>query len=172
MINKEKYFEDILTENKNSIYRICCYYISNQNDQRDLYQEVLINIWKALDKFEGRSKISTWIYRITVNSAISFIMKEKKRLTSMTSFNPEYHVEASDESSVGISEEQLKSKLLMKEISELPILERTIISLYIESVNQKEIARITGLSEVNVRVKISRLKHRLKLKIKEKMTAS
>ena len=69
---KEKRFKEILGENGERIKKICRYYCTNDEDKKDMYQEVLVNIWKSLDKFRGDSSISTWIYRIAVNTSLSF----------------------------------------------------------------------------------------------------
>ena len=79
MDTKEKYFKSIVNENKDKIYRICCYYLSDKDSRQDLYQEILVNIWKSLDGFRKEAAISTWIYRIAVNSSLMFIYKERKR---------------------------------------------------------------------------------------------
>lgn len=76
---KKSAFQDILVDNKDKIYRICCYYLSDPEDRKDLYQDILINIWRSLRTFRGESKPGTWIFRIAINSALGFIYKEKIR---------------------------------------------------------------------------------------------
>ena len=87
MKDKEKFFENILEENIDKIYRICCYYISDNDDRKDLYQEALVNIWKGLDKFRGDAAVSTWIFRITVNTALGFIAKKKVETSKTSKFD-------------------------------------------------------------------------------------
>ena len=78
--NKEEQFKKIIDENGGRILRICRYYNSNPEDQKDLYQEILINVWKSLDRFRGDSKISTWVYRIAVNTSLNFTGKAYKHM--------------------------------------------------------------------------------------------
>ena len=86
-MDKDTLFKQVLEDNKDRIYRICCAYELNAVDRDDLYQEILINIWKNLDKFEGRSAISTWIYRIAVNTSLMHIKKESRRNRDKTELN-------------------------------------------------------------------------------------
>ncbi len=76
---KEQKFNQIVTENSELIKRICQYYNNNVEDQQDMYQEILINIWRSLDKFRGESKLSTFIYRIAVNVSITYASKSFKQ---------------------------------------------------------------------------------------------
>lgn len=72
---KEEHFKVIIAENGDKITRICRYYNPNTEDQKDMYQEILVNIWNSMDRFRGESSISTWIYRIAVNTSLSFTGK-------------------------------------------------------------------------------------------------
>ncbi|HKJ41697.1 MAG TPA: RNA polymerase sigma factor, partial [Sunxiuqinia sp.] len=80
MINKEEKFEQIVSENKERISRVCRYYANCEEDSKDMCQEVLINIWKSLDSYRGDAAISTWIYRIAINTSLSMIGKSSKQL--------------------------------------------------------------------------------------------
>ncbi len=80
MTNKEAQFKDIVRENGGRIKRICSYYAPDTDEQKDIYQEVLINIWKSLDNFRGEAAISTWIYRIAVNTSLSYMGKSFKKM--------------------------------------------------------------------------------------------
>ena len=78
-MDREAQFRSAVDENKDRIYRICCCYVRDPEERKDVYQEVLIHVWENLRKFEGRSQISTWIYRITVNTCLGFARLEKRR---------------------------------------------------------------------------------------------
>jgi len=170
-MDKDTLFKQVLGENKDRIYRICCAYERNAIDRDDLYQEIAINIWKNLDKFEGRSAISTWIYRIAVNTSLLHIKKESKRNSTKTEL---------DENSLNIAEppnddreEKIetgkKIDMLNECINELGTLDRLIISMVLEDLSYKEIAEVTGLTVNNTGGRINRIKKEL-LKLMEERT--
>ncbi len=78
-MDREAVFKKLYDEYRDRIYRMCCYYVSSEEDRKDLSQEVLQNIWKGLERFRGESALSTWIYRVTVNSSLAFLSKQKTR---------------------------------------------------------------------------------------------
>jgi RNA polymerase sigma-70 factor (ECF subfamily) len=155
--NIETRFANIVEENKDKIYRICCYYVSDDDEVKDLYQEVLMNIWKGLDKFRGDSLITTWIFRITVNSALAFLARQKK--SKKVALFEDIIINSEQESQKDRNKE---IKQLQKAVSQLPLLDMIIISLVLEEVSTKEIANITGLTGGNVRVRIHRAKEVLR----------
>jgi len=134
------------------VYRQCMGYVNDTDTAKDLAQETFIRVWENLPKFRNESSISTWIFRIAVNTCLGHIRKGKKmpksplpsQLPQQTSTNIEPQVQ-----------------FLYTCISELPEIERLIMSLELEDVDQKEIAKIVGISESNVRVKIHRTKKKL-----------
>ena len=154
----EQIFSNLIEENKDRIFRICCYYLSEEEDRKDLYQETLLNIWKGFKSFKGESKFSTWAYRITVNTALAFISK-KKRIQEKT-MNYMQKFEQNKSKAKANSMEAVN--LLHQGISRLPLIDMIIISLVLEEASSNEIATITGLSESNVRVRIHRAKKKLK----------
>lgn len=156
-MNKELQFENIIEEHKDKIYRICRYYISDEDDVKDLYQDALINIWKGLDKFKGKSKISTWIFRVTVNSALAHLAKKRAGINS--SMDLKYIEDNSEQ----IKSSKIEnSKILHESIGQLPLVDMVIISLVLEDVSSKEIAKVVGLTESNVRTRAHRIKESLK----------
>jgi RNA polymerase sigma-70 factor (ECF subfamily) len=170
-MDRDTLFKQVLEENKDRIYRICCAYERNAIDRDDLYQEIAINIWKNLDKFEGRSLVSTWIYRIAVNTSLMHIKKESRRNSAKTEL---------DENSLNIAEppnddreEKIetgkKIEVLNECINELGTLDRLIISMVLEDLSYKEIAEVTGLTVNNTGVRINRIKKEL-LKLMEERT--
>lgn len=157
-MDKDAEFKKILDENKDRIYRICCAYVSDKDERDDLYQEIVINIWKNLDKFEGRSQISTWIYRIAVNTSLLHIRSSGKREKLHTEINENIHNIPEDND----KEEKIKTgsmiEKLYNSIRLLPELDRLIISMVLDDLSYKEIAEITGMNISNVGVKINRIK--------------
>lgn len=162
MSREDEFNRKVFEENKDRIYRVCCYYVRNAEDRKDLFQEVFTHIFKGLDKFEGKSSLSTWIYRITINSCLAYLNKEKRRKRLYSDLST-YNKAQTDEK--GQIEKQLvkkeKMKHLYKSINQLSFINKSIISLVLEDVSQKEIAEVLGISEENVRVKIHRIKKTL-----------
>ena len=128
--------------------------------ERVMYQEVVLNLWKAFPKFRRECKISTWIYRIALNTCISFIRKEKN-IPEIVTLNQEAdRTEETDET-------QAMLRQLYRMINRLGQLEKSIILLYLEEKSYEEIAEITGLILTNVATKLSRIKDKLKRMNKE-----
>lgn len=151
-------FEEIYLKYSPRIFRVCMGYINDYEQARDLTQETFISVWQNLYSFRNQSQISTWIFRIATNNCLRAIEKSK-RITKT-----ELPVNLPD-----IKEETREEKLtyLYNCIAELEETERIIISLVLEGLPQKEIAAIVGLSEVNIRVKIHRIKEKLSQKFKK-----
>lgn len=131
-----------------------------------MYQEVLVNIWKSLDNFRGDSAISTWVYRVAVNTSLSFTGKSYKQMKLMV------HSDTQNLSSI-IDDENLEDKLneeslfdnLQCELNLLSVIDKALISLMLEGLSMKEIGNVIGLSEANTKVKIHRIKAQLKTKL-------
>ena len=160
-MDKNALFKQILAENKDRIYRICCAYEHDSDERNDLYQEIMINVWKNLEKFEGRSAISTWIYRIAVNTSLLHVKKAVKKKSTQTEI---------DESTLSLTdggEREEKIKLggqiekLYQCINMLPELDRLIISMVLDDLSYKEIAEVTGMTVNHTGVKINRIKNEL-----------
>ncbi len=154
----EQIFANLIEENKDRIFRICCYYIADVEDRKDLYQETMLNIWKGFKTFKGESKFSTWAYRITVNTALAFISKKKRIQGKTMNYVQQFEQDKSKTNSNSIE----AVNLLHQGLSRLPLLDMIIISLFLEEASSNEIAAITGLTESNVRVRIHRAKEKLK----------
>lgn len=157
----EQEFMQIVKEYERVIYKVCYLYMSPQATLNDMFQEVLLNLWKAYPKFRGDCKISTWIYRIALNTCISFTRKEKNM--------PEF-VTLNDETNVHSMEKDPLNDMLKKLyrlINKLGQMDKSLILLYLEEKSYDEIAEITGLTTTNVATKISRIKDKLKKMKKE-----
>ncbi len=157
----EKEFLSVIRSYERVIYKVCYLYTTPNATLNDLYQEVVLNIWKAFPKFRAECKISTWIYRIALNTCISFIRKEK-RTPEYVTLNPEVNTIMDENDPI---HDMLKQ--LYNMINRLGQLDKSIILLYLEEHSYEEIAEITGLTVTNVATKISRIKDKLKKMKKE-----
>lgn len=150
-------FEKIYQTYWQKVYRLCMGYVNEHDIAKDLAQETFIKVWQQLPKFRNESSIGTWIFRIASNTCLRQIEKNSKMPKSDLPYDIKDQVQPNQENEVAF---------LYKCISELPEMERIIISLELEEINQSEIANIVGISEVNVRVKIHRIKGKLTQKFK------
>ena len=162
MNKTEHNFSILVAENKDKIYRICCYYLSRDEDRKDLYQETLLNLWKAFKSFREESAFSTWAFRITVNTALQFISKEKRINISRKNYSNRGMNQDLSHEDKSMTPEQNEIEILHKSILQLPLIDMIIISLVLEEVPSKDIAKIIGLTDANVRVRIHRAKSTLK----------
>ena len=168
-MNREQLFKEVIGENSQRIFRICNYYFSDPDDRNDAYQETLIRIWENLHSFKGNSKLSTWIYRVSVNACLSRIRSEKTRNGMIeTGTNPDILQVEEPSTEEEDHLEEYKTKFLLQFMLKLNTVDRTLVSLYLEELSTREIAEITGISETNVRVRIHRIKERIKNEWEEK----
>jgi RNA polymerase sigma-70 factor (ECF subfamily) len=151
-------FEDIYRDYWNKVFRICMGYVNDQDLAKDMAQETFILIWRKLPQFRNESAVGTWIYRIASNNCL----RQIERSNRMPKTELPEQIEDAMEPDM-----EWQSRLLYKCIAELPETDRIVISLELEDVKQAEIAKITGLSESNVRVKIFRIKEKLTQKFKQ-----
>ena len=150
----------MIREHEGIIYKISRVYFDQEEDQKDLYQEIVYQLWKSFDSFDERSKWSTWMYRVALNTAISFLKRDKSKLKKVTSEPLEnFKMEPFDP----VMEERIE--WLYKTIQKLSVVEKGIILLYLEGKRHEEIANITGFSTTNVGTRISRIKEKLKRQI-------
>ena len=152
-------FDEIYKIYSPKIYRVCLGYFNDSDIAKDFTQETFISVWENLHQFENRSTIGTWIFRIATNKCLQAVNLEKKHQKTKLPQN------LKEEDSISEKEEQLAK--LHQYISELPEVERIIMGLYLEGLPQEKIAEITGISNVNLRVKIHRIKEKLSQKLKE-----
>lgn len=168
MENKENKYKKIISEHQDMIYRLCCSYVMDADLRKDLFQNILIRIWKGLNTFENRSSFSTWIYRLSVNTSIDFLRKELKGNHNSKHIDIR-DIEVIDKSNN--AEERLivseETKYMYKCISKLTFIDKTVITLYLEDLSYKEISEIVGVSEKNVSVKLVRIKNKLNKCLKE-----
>ncbi|MBN2616019.1 MAG: RNA polymerase sigma factor [Bacteroidales bacterium] len=166
-LNKEEQFNLIIAENSSRIQRICSYYNSDKEDQKDMVQEVLVNIWKSLDNFRGEAAMSTWIYRIAVNTSLNFTGKAFRQMKLMVNADiGNLNIIVDDEEIGKKLRQEENMKLLQNELNQLSVIDKALMSLVLEGLSMKEIADIIGITEPNVKVKIHRVKSQLRVKLK------
>jgi RNA polymerase sigma-70 factor (ECF subfamily) len=156
-------FTKVIKANEGLIYKITTLYTDGKQDRKDLYQEIVFQLWKSFGSFSEQSKLSTWMYRVALNTAI-FHLKQSKRRPDTIPFELEMD-RLTDESDKA---EEDRIKLLYEQIQQLNLLEKGIILLFLEGKSHEEIAEIVGISVSNVGTKISRIKEKLKSQIKKK----
>jgi RNA polymerase sigma-70 factor (ECF subfamily) len=136
------------------IHKICRLYRDSREDREDLFQEITFQLWKSFPSFKGNSLISTWIYRIALNTAIASFRKEKPSIDYVEVL-PEIVDEPQNEE-ITMREERLLTA--MKQLNES---EKAIITLYLDDLSYLQISEVLGISESNVGVKINRIKSKL-----------
>lgn len=149
-------FLDLINQHKGILIKVSKFYLENEEDQKDLRQEIVYQLWKSIHSFQGKSKFSTWMYRVALNTAIVFYREKKKRVDSPSQVKKELVDEVYDSS----KDEELE--LFYKGVHSLNKIDKAIIFLYLEGTSGKEIGAMLELSEVNVRVRVNRIKAKLK----------
>lgn len=160
----EKEFLQIIQKNQGIIYKVCSLYCDAQDDRDDLFQEIVVQLWKSYPSFRKESKVTTWMYRVALNTAITSFKKSKRRPDqNRLSFQ---NFQIADENYDTETEENIK--LLHNAVKQLSGIEKSIILLFLENKKYEEIAEITGITQNYVRVKMNRIKKKLKkLMVKE-----
>jgi len=162
MDDREQQFRQLINENRDRIYRICVYHSSCREDCEDMFQQVLINIWSSLQNFRGDSKVSTWIYRIALNTSIDFNRAESRRRRNYQQMVQEFRmVSGQDERWEKLRKEKMLEEIYTR-IVQFSVIDKLIMSLFMEEVSSREIAEVVGISEGNVRIKIHRIRENLK----------
>ncbi len=148
----------IISENQNLIRKICNSFSQNPDERKDLFQEIAIQLWRSYPTFRNESKVTTWIYRIALNTAISSFRKNKKNKLHDSFETHEKSLQVKQNS----IEKNEEIENLYKAINKLNDLEKSIILLYLDDYKSDEIAEVVGISSINVRVRINRIKTKLK----------
>ena len=151
---KEQEFTSIVKEHKSTIYTVCYMFSKDADEVNDLFQEILLNMWKGFDGFQGRSNIKTWIYKVALNTCITIDRKKKKRNTVELSLDINLY-EDNDSDTKQI-------KLLYDRINKLGPFDRAIILLWVDNMPYDEIGAVVGISPKNVSVRLVRIKEQLK----------
>lgn len=156
----EQEFARLVQEHKDYIYTVCYMFSKDQDEVNDLFQEVLINLWRGIDSFKGEAKVSSWIYRISLNTCISADRKKKRMKTEPLDMD----VNLYDDRDADARQIQM----LHKRVHKLRPFDRAIVLLWLEDLSYEEIGAIMGISSKNVSVKLVRIREELKRMNNEK----
>jgi RNA polymerase sigma factor (sigma-70 family) len=162
MQNQDEFIK-IIKENEGLIYRIARVYTSSKEDEQDLCQEIIYQLWKSFPSFRNESKISTWMYRIALNTSIAHLSKEKRRVNPLP-----IHERLLNKSDTEDTLKKERTEALYDQIKKLNSVEKGIILLYLEGNNYEEIAAITGFTSTNIGTRLGRIKQKLISQIKNK----
>ncbi|MCK8140349.1 RNA polymerase sigma factor [Flavobacterium sp. I-SCBP12n] len=161
MKEKEKEFLTRIEKHKGILYKVSKMYMDKPDDQQDLFQEIVCQLWKSYDSFRNESQFSTWMYRVAINTAIVFLKKEKRKVDKYEIPSDNIKEEETDSD---IKESQLDH--FYKAVQKLEKIDKAIIFYQLEGFSHKEIGENLGISEGNARVKLNRAKEKLKEIIK------
>jgi len=156
-IAEEKKFISLINEHQGLIHKVCIMYENDRDVRNDLFQEIVLQLWKSFSSFRGESKISTWMYRIALNTAISGYRKQTRLLK--TEDLREMHLNISDAGSDDYDENFQKLQWAIRQLSEI---ERAMIMMALEEIPYEEIAETIGITQNNVRVRMNRIREKLK----------
>ncbi len=152
-----KTFLSVIESNKGIVYKVANSYCKDEENRKDLIQEIIVQLWLSFDKYDEKYKLSTWMYRIALNVSISFYRKENRRNEISQPLPDGILFLQEDTNDLNTDIDQLYQ--FIKELKEI---DRAIIILHLEGNNQQEIAEIFGLTMTNVSTKVSRIKQQLK----------
>ena len=150
----EREFTQLVHEQKSTIYTVCYMFARDKDEAADLFQDVLINLWKGIGKFRNDSEISTWVYRVSLNTCISADRKKRKMPTARLDMNSDLFDDDDTDSR--------QIQVLRQRIQRLQPLDRAIVLLWLESLSYQEIADIVGLTPKNISVRLTRIRLQLK----------
>ncbi|WP_121665761.1 RNA polymerase sigma factor [Mesonia aquimarina] len=154
----ENSFVELLEKHQNIVHKVCRIYTNSQDAHNDLFQEITIQLWKAYPKFRGEAKFSTWMYRVALNTAITLYRKSKRRVKTQDFDTVLFRIKAEEYDDT--TEQQLK--VMYAALHELNDIDKALVFLYLEDKNYNEISEMLGVSEVNARVKMNRIKKKLR----------
>ena len=140
------------------LHKVCNVYCHTEFDKQDLFQEIIVQLWKSFPRFRGESKFGTWLYRIALNTAISDFRRQKKTITSTAT--AEVQVDIEDFGYSQVQDEKLRQ--LHQAIDQLTEIEKAIVMLYLEDKSYNEMEQILGISQNTLRVKMNRIKEKLR----------
>ena len=155
MKQNDEFFARLVREHKSTIYTVCYMFSHDEDEVNDLFQETLINMWKGIDGFREESKISTWIYRVALNTCLLQERKKKKEVAKVPLSMGVNFFEDSDANSTQVRQ-------LHERIGKLGLVNRAIVMMWLEGMSYDEIGAVLGISAQNVGVKLFRIKEQLK----------
>ena len=161
-LEKEAQFAAAVEQHRDGLYRVCCAYVRDDADRQDIYQEVLIHIWKSLDSFRGQSNLGTWMYRVAVNTCLGWLRREKRRYGMLERAREELPAASGLNGQGRESNPDDAVRQLYACVARLASVDRLLVSLYLEDLPSAETGAVLGISEGNVRVKLHRIKNQLR----------
>lgn len=162
MKTKENEFLEQIEINKGIIHKISRMYMDDEDDQKDLFQEIICQLWKSYDSFNHQSKFSSWMYRVALNTAIVYFKKQKRKDDAYASIAQEVVIPPDDTEA-----KEIQLAHFYKALQQLDKIEKALMFYFLEDCAHKEIAENLGISEGNARVKLNRAKNKLKELIKK-----
>jgi RNA polymerase sigma-70 factor (ECF subfamily) len=157
VIGDEKKFISVIKEHQGLIHKICYMYEQDPDARNDLFQEVVLQLWKSFPTFRGEAKITTWMYRIALNTAISGYRKQKRHIR--TEDLQEFHMNISERADDNKEEDFQRLQQAIRQLSDI---ERAMIMMALDEVPYEEIAETIGITQNNVRVRMNRIREKLK----------
>ena len=151
----ELQFTKIIKEYRKTIYTVCYFYSKDSEEVNDLYQEILINLWKGFEKFRGESSLKTWIWRVSLNTCNN---QERKKKSSVQTIPLSIDIDLYNDDDV----QSKQIQILYDRINRLDVFDRAIILLWLENMNSQDIADVVGISLSNVTTRLFRIKEQLK----------
>ena len=157
-LQQQEVFKEWLSKHRGLLFKVLRAYAFNPEDREDLFQEITLQVWRSIPNFKGKSAVTTWLYRIALNTAISWSTKERKHSKQTPIESADHLIEE--------KEHDLDERVawLYEEIKKMNEVDRSITLLLLEGISYKEMAEMLGISESNIGVKIHRIKKELTLK--------
>lgn len=160
-MSTEKEFVQLLNLHQKIIFKVCNIYMQSHADKEDLFQEITLQAWKAYGKFRGDSQFSTWLYRVALNTAITFYKKEKKKIVFTTN-------QVIEISNIPYDPIEEKTIAMYAAIGNLSKIDKAIIMLYLEDYSYNKISEVVGITANNIAVKMNRIKSKLREETKKR----
>lgn len=154
MKTKDNEFVQIVREHKSTVFTVCYMFSKDRDEVNDLFQEVLINLWKGFESFRGHSDVRTWIYRVSLNTCISADRKKRRKKSVPLLMDADLFSDSDDDTR--------QVNLLRRRISRLQPFDRAIVLLWLENISYEEIGEIVGITAKNVSVRLFRIREQLK----------
>lgn len=158
MVVEEKQFIGLIKQHQGLIHKVCFMYEQDVDARNDLFQEIVLQLWRSFPKFRGEAKITTWMYRIALNTAISGYRKQKRQLRTSELEDVHFNF-AENNASEKLEEDYQKLQEAIRQLSEV---ERAMIMMALEEIPYEEIAETIGITQNNVRVRMNRIREKLK----------
>ena len=167
MTDRQEQFLADMQQHRKIIFKVCNAYCRNGEDRKDLEQEIVLQVWRSYERFDGSCRFSTWLYRVALNVAISFYRKERTRVTRQVPMgeDTDYPAPSSDP----FTDTETRVANLHRFIHGLDNLNRALMLLYLDDMTHREIAETLGITETNVATRIHRIKQKLKSQFSQHM---